>query len=156
VRNSQAPIGLQLSQTARVVGRAFDDALDQAGGSLPVWLILLNLTIRRTPHQRALAEAVGVTGATLTHHLNAMEKRGLITRQRDPDNRRVHVVELTEDGRQAFTRLREAAMEFTARLNAGLSDQEVETLSRLLGRLAANAGGPGQGAPPWEGLAEGK
>ncbi|MCC9308372.1 MarR family transcriptional regulator [Kitasatospora sp. RB6PN24] len=154
--NSQAPIGLQLSQTARIVSRGFDDALDQAGGSLPVWLILLNLTIRPVPHQRALAEAVGITGATLTHHLNAMEKRGLITRQRDPENRRVHVVELTEEGRQSFVRLRQAAMEFTSRLNAGFSTEEVDTLSQLLGRLAANAGGPGEGTPPWEGLAEGK
>lgn len=154
--NSQAPIGLQLSRTARTVSRAFDEALDQAGGSLPVWLILLNLTIRQTPHQRALAEAVGVTGATLTHHLNAMEKRGLITRQRDPANRRVHKVELTEDGRQSFVRLRQAAMEFTARLNAGLSAEEVDLLSQLLGRLAANAGGHREGTPPWEGLAEGK
>jgi MarR family transcriptional regulator for hemolysin len=156
VWNSQAPIGLQLSRTARTVSRAFDEALDQAGGSLPVWLILLNLTIRQTPHQRALAEAVGVTGATLTHHLNAMEKRGLITRQRDPANRRVHKVELTEDGRQSFVRLRQAAMEFTARLNAGLSAEEVDLLSQLLGRLAANAGGHREGTPPWEGLAEGK
>jgi MarR family transcriptional regulator for hemolysin len=156
VWNSQAPIGLQLSRTARTVSRAFDEALDQAGGSLPVWLILLNLTIRQTPHQRALAEAVGVTGATLTHHLNAMEKRGLITRQRDPANRRVHKVELTEDGRQSFVRLRQAAMEFTARLNAGLSAEEVDLLSQLLGRLATNAGGHREGTPPWEGLAEGK
>ena len=154
--NFQAPIGLQLSQTARTVSRAFDEALDEAGGSLPVWLILLNLTIRQTPHQRALAEAVGVTGATLTHHLNAMEKRGLITRQRHPENRRVHVVELTEEGRQTFARLRQAAMEFTARLNAGLSAEETETLSRLLARLAANVGDTAEGTPPWEGLAEGK
>jgi MarR family transcriptional regulator for hemolysin len=139
----------------RVVSRAFDDVLEEAGGSLPVWLVLLNLTIRQTPHQRALAEAVGITGATLTHHLNAMEKRGLITRQRDPDNRRVHVVELTEEGRQTFLRLRQAAMEFNARLNAGLSPQEIETLSGLLARLAANVGGTAAGTPPWEGLAEG-
>jgi MarR family transcriptional regulator for hemolysin len=136
----------------RVVSRAFDDVLEEAGGSLPVWLVLLNLTIRQTPHQRALAEAVGITGATLTHHLNAMEKRGLITRQRDPDNRRVHVVELTEEGRQTFLRLRQAAMEFNARLNAGLSPQEIETLSGLLARLV---GGTAAGTPPWEGLAEG-
>ncbi|MGW3954897.1 MarR family winged helix-turn-helix transcriptional regulator [Streptomyces sp. NPDC004752] len=154
--NFQAPIGLQLSQTARVVSRAFDEALDKAGGSLPVWLILLNLTIRQTPHQRALAEAVGVTGATLTHHLNAMEKRGLITRRRDPENRRVHVVEVTEEGRQVFTRLRQAAMEFTARLNAGLSAEETDALSQLLARLAANVGAPTEGTPPWAGLAEGK
>ena len=46
MRPPRTPIGLQLSQTARIVSRAFDEALDAAGGSLPVWLNLLNLTIR--------------------------------------------------------------------------------------------------------------
>ena len=37
------PIGLHLTQVAKVVSRAFDDALAQAGGSLPMWLVLLNV-----------------------------------------------------------------------------------------------------------------
>jgi MarR family transcriptional regulator for hemolysin len=151
----QPPIGLQLSQAARAVSRAFDEALAQAGGTLPVWLILLNLTIHRHPHQRALAEAVGVTDATLTHHLNALEKRGLITRRRDPENRRVHVVELTDEGTQTFLRLRESATAFNARLHQGLSDEDTAALSSLLDRLVANAGGADV-AVPWQGLAEGK
>jgi MarR family transcriptional regulator for hemolysin len=35
---------------------------------------------------------VGVREATLTHHLNAMDTRGLITRTRDTANRRIHVI----------------------------------------------------------------
>src|SRR5580693_1195852 len=92
------PIGLRLAQAARAVERAFDEALSEAGGTLPVWLILLNLKIRKPANQRELAEAVGVREATLTHHLNAMDTRGLVTRTRDTQNRRIHVVELTDDG----------------------------------------------------------
>jgi MarR family transcriptional regulator for hemolysin len=134
------PIGLRLSQTARVVERAFDEALGAAGGTLPVWLILLNLKTRKVANQRELAEAVRVREATLTHHLNAMEARGLLTRTRDAANRRVHVVALTEAGEAAFVRMRDAAMAFDAKLRAGLADADVVTLSVLLGRLAANAG----------------
>ena len=148
------PTGLRLSQTARAVSRAFDEALEQAGGTLPVWLILLNLKIHRPEHQRALAEAVGVRDATLTHHLNAMEKNGLITRRRDPDNRRIHVVELTAAGEEAFLRLRQAAIAFDERLNSGLSETDASALSDLLGRLAANVGGAQGAAPVWAGLAE--
>ena len=75
-----------------MVGRAFDDALAAAGGSLPVWLVLLNLKIEQDTNQRRLAEAVGITGATLTHHLGAMERPGLLTRRRDPANRRNHII----------------------------------------------------------------
>src|SRR5439155_9723023 len=92
------PVGLHLTRTARVVSRAFDEALGAAGGSLPIWLVLISLKAQRLPNQRQMAESIGIQGATLTHHLNVMEADGLLTRRRDPTNRRVHVVELTEAG----------------------------------------------------------
>ncbi len=134
------PIGLRLNQTARIVERAFDEALAAHGGTLPVWLILLNLKLRRPANQRELAEAVGVREATLTHHLNTLDARGLISRTRDAANRRVQVVTLTEAGEAAFIRLRDAAVAFDTRLRAGLSEAELAALGGLLGRLAANAG----------------
>jgi len=151
VRPDPLPIGLRLSQTARVVGRSFDDTLQQAGGSLPVWLILLNLKIRRPENQRELAEAVGIREATLTHHLNAMDARGLLTRRRDTTNRRIHVVELTEEGETLFHDLQQAAIAFDAKLRDGLTQDNLSTLDTLLGRLIDNAGGTPDTALPWTG-----
>jgi MarR family transcriptional regulator, transcriptional regulator for hemolysin len=137
------PIGLRLSAAARVVTRAFDDALGEAGGSMPVWLVLLNLKMRRqVANQRELAAAVGIREATLTHHLNAMESDGLLTRRRDPGNRRVHVVELTEAGEAAFARLRDAALAFDRRLRHGLDAAELAAFEEVLNRLAANVAPP--------------
>jgi len=133
------PIGLRLAQASRTVERAFDAALAEAGGSLPVWLVLLNLKVRRPGNQRELAEAVGITGATLTHHLNAMHAQGLIARARDDGNRRVQVVTLTEEGEAAFLRLREAAIAFDGRLRYGFAETDLTTLAASLDRLAANA-----------------
>jgi MarR family transcriptional regulator, transcriptional regulator for hemolysin len=138
------PIGLRLAQASRTVERAFDAALAEAGGSLPVWLVLLNLKVRRPGNQRELAEAVGITGATLTHHLNAMHAQGLIARARDDANRRVQVVTLTEAGEAAFLRLREAAITFDARLRAGFAETDLTTLAASLDRLAANAASEAQ------------
>jgi MarR family transcriptional regulator, transcriptional regulator for hemolysin len=141
------PIGLRLSQAARTVGRAFEDALEEAGGTLPTWLILRNLKMRRPANQQKLAEAVGIREATLTHHLNALDARGLITRTRDAANRRIHVVELTEAGEAAFTRLQQAAAAFDARLRAGLTEPDLDRLGDLLDRLAANAAAADDASP---------
>ncbi len=139
VRPEQTPIGLHLARTARVVGRAFDDALEAVDGSLPVWLVLLNLKIQRNTNQRSLAEAVGITGATLTHHLNAMEHDGLLTRRRDPVNRRNHIVEITPTGERTFMRLAAAAQEFDERLRSSLTAAELNKLRTLLDQLGASA-----------------
>jgi len=147
------PIGLRLNQAARAVERAFDKALAEAGGSLPVWLILLNLKIHKPANQQELAKAVGVREATLTHHLNAMDARGLVTRTRDPANRRFQVVTMTEAGEAAFLRLRSAAMAFNARLSTGLTGADLDTLAALLSQLAANVGAEAA-TPPWAGLAD--
>jgi MarR family transcriptional regulator, transcriptional regulator for hemolysin len=146
------PIGLRLTQTARTVERAFDEALGAAGGTLPVWLILLNMKIHKPANQRKLAEKVGVREATLTHHLNAMDAHGLVTRTREASNRRVQVVALTEAGEAAFLRLREAALAFDTRLRTGLADADLDTLGALLDRLAANVGAE-EPEPPWAGAA---
>jgi MarR family transcriptional regulator, transcriptional regulator for hemolysin len=155
MRPEGTPIGLYLTHASRAIGRAFDDALAAAGGSLPVWLVLVNLKMRRVASQRDLAEAMGIKEATLTHHLNAMETAGLITRRRDPLNRRIHVVELTEAGESSFGRLREAAFAFDARLRQNVTPEEIATLEGLLGRLAANVAPP-DGRLLWAGFAEGK
>ena len=138
MRPAHQPLGLHLTRVSRAVGRAFDDALAKAGGSLPVWLVMISLKSGQRASQRELAKAVGVQGATLTHHLNAMESAGLVTRRRDPENRRLHIVELTGDGDALFLRLRDAAIAFDQRLRTGLSEAEASQLEGLLSRLRDN------------------
>ena len=138
---AQQPLGLHLTRVSRTVSRAFDETLAEAGGSLPAWLVLISLKSRQLASQRELAEAVGIQGATLTHHLDTMESAGLVTRRRDPANRRLHLVELTPAGDALFLRLRDAAMAFDRRLRAGLSDDDVAQLEALLTRLRNNVSG---------------
>ena len=135
------PVGQHLARTAKEVTRAFDDALSEAGGSQPIWLVLISLKTRRLASQRELADAVGIREATLTHHLNAMDAGGLITRRRDPENRRVHLVQLTPSGEEAFYRMRKAAFAFNDRLRAGFGDDELEEFRRVLDRLRDNVSG---------------
>jgi MarR family transcriptional regulator for hemolysin len=137
-RPAHTPLGLHLTRVSRAASRAFGDALAEAGGSLPVWLVLVSLKGGGLASQRELAEAVGVKGATLTHHLNTMESAGLVIRRRDPANRRLHHVEITPEGDALFYRLRDAAVAFDKRLRTGFSESEVTQLETLLTRLGDN------------------
>jgi len=138
---ARPPLGLHLARAAKEITRAFDDALAEAGGSQPVWLVLISLKTRRLASQRELADAVGIREATLTHHLNAMDASGLITRRRDPENRRVHLVELTQAGEEAFYEMRRAALAFNERLAAGFGENELTEFGRVLDRLRGNVSG---------------
>jgi MarR family transcriptional regulator for hemolysin len=139
VRPSEIPIGLLVSSTAKVLSREFDAALATVGGSRPTWLVLLSLKTAGHRTQGELAEAVGIRQPTLSHHLDGLERDGLVRRERTADNRRVQHVTVTEAGEALFLRLRRAAGAFDGRLRAGLDDTEVAELRRLLTQLAENA-----------------
>lgn len=131
------PIGLRLARTARTVSQAFERALAEAGGSAATWQVLLLVRTQNWSTQSAMARTLGITAATLTHHLNALERQGLVRRWREPDDRRSQRVELTDEGAALFDRLREVAVAHDARLRSGLSATELEQLAGLLDRLAA-------------------
>jgi MarR family transcriptional regulator, transcriptional regulator for hemolysin len=136
---SDRPIGLAVTATAKALSRAFDDALATVGGSTPTWLVLQAVQSTEAATQGELAAVVGVRQPTLTHHLDGLERAGLVTRTRDPGNRRVQRIAVTESGEQLFLRLRRAAAAFEGRLRAGLDDEDVATLRRLLAQLEENA-----------------
>jgi MarR family transcriptional regulator for hemolysin len=117
-------LSLLIAGIAKDVSRAFDDVLAAAGGSTPTWQVL-----------RALSSGGHRTQA----HLDALERAGLVTRERADSNRRVQRVTVTESGEQLFLRLRRAASSFDGRLRAGLEDGDVAALRRLLGQLVENA-----------------
>src|SRR5205085_11679394 len=135
---AQEPIGLFVTRTAKALSRAFDEALAEHGSTLSGWLVLASLAGGSHQSQRSIATELGVEGPTLTHHLNRMEAAGLVTRTRDPANRRVHRVELTADGELLFGRLLAAVTEFDRQVRSGIGERQLGTLRRLLGPLRAN------------------
>jgi MarR family transcriptional regulator for hemolysin len=137
-RPEEEPIGRDLARTAKLVGQVFDSVLAEEGGSQAVWMVLISLKTHPGANQREVAYAAGIQGATLTHHLNAMEEAGLVTRQRDPANRRVHMLELTEEGEAVFERLAKAAIAFDRELCTGISDRDLATARRVLATLRQN------------------
>lgn len=131
------PIGLRLARTARVVTQAFERALAEAGGSVAAWQILVLVRAQEWGTQARMAEAMGITAATLTHHLNALERQGLVRRWREENNRRSQRVDLTDAGAELFDRLRVVAMRHDERLRSQLTDQELTHLAELLDSLHA-------------------
>jgi MarR family transcriptional regulator for hemolysin len=140
MRPRGTPIGLQLARASKVVGRAFNAALAEVGGSLPVWLILTTLRRDAHPSQQQLARAVGLEGPTLTRHLDQLEAAGLVRRVPHPDDRRAVRVEPTEAGLALHARMLEVVIAFNRRLTAGLSQSDLARLRELLDALEANVG----------------
>jgi MarR family transcriptional regulator, transcriptional regulator for hemolysin len=134
---SHPPVGLQLARTAHAATQAFERSMAEAGGSVSTWQVLVLIRSQRWGTQAEMAEAMGLSGATLTHHLNALEAQGLVRRWREPSNRRVQQVELTDSGAVMFNRLRTVATRHDELLRSRLSTEETALLGDLLQKVRA-------------------
>ena len=104
--------------------------------------VLLLVRSQQWGTQSRMADAMGITAATLTHHLNALENRGLVHRWRKAENRRVQHVALTADGEALFAQLREVALHHDHHLRSNLTDKETALLAELLEKLQAGIDQP--------------
>jgi MarR family transcriptional regulator for hemolysin len=131
------PIGLRLTRTAHAATQAFERAMAEAGGSAAAFQVLVLVRAQEWGTQAEMAAAMGITPATLTHHLNQLDRQGLVRRWREEGNRRSQRVELTPQGEAEFDRLRAVAIKHDERLRGALAEGEVEELARLLDKLSA-------------------
>ena len=82
--------------------------------------------------QGDLVRTMGVDPSILVTLLNPLEAAGLVARERDPADRRRHLVTLTRAGEQKLTRAARAQMETEDTLFASLDDDQREQLAALL------------------------
>ena len=73
---------------------AAQHGVSEAASAPLIWIERLGDSVRQT----ALAEAIGIEGASLVRLMDELETSGLITRATDPSDRRANAVKLTERG----------------------------------------------------------
>ena len=76
------------------------EILGREGISTAHWYYLRILAQGSELNQLELSKRMGIASTTAVSALDSMEKRGLLKRNRDPDDRRRHCVSLTDDGRR--------------------------------------------------------
>lgn len=87
--------------------------------------------------QLQVAQILGVDRTTMVALLDALERKGLVTRQPDPGDRRRNVVELTEQGRRTYAESRAVYRETEDAFLAVLDESGVAQLRHALSTLIA-------------------
>lgn len=123
-----------LDHLARIGRRAAETSMSP-GGLRPRHLIALKMLRDSGPaSQQGLADALSLDPSNVVGLLNELEERGLITRRRDPADRRRHIVELSASGEDELACADARLSRVEDELLSALSAEERETLYGLLVR----------------------
>jgi len=127
-----------LSRLDRRMSVAYGRQLATVGLNHAEWEVLKELVMAGEPYRLgpgALAKRLGLTPAAMTHRIDRMTAAGLVTRERDENNRVRVIVELTDEGRGKWLQVMRMASAFEEDLLQDLSREERGTLGELLTRL---------------------
>ncbi|MGR4854120.1 MarR family winged helix-turn-helix transcriptional regulator [Streptomyces sp. LARHCF252] len=82
-----------------------------------------------------LAARLGVEASHVTRTVQQLQKSGYVTRVPDPDDRRAQRIELTDAGRQAIAKVREAGVRGMQMALSAWSPEELRQLAGLFHRM---------------------
>ena len=134
-------LGYLINRTARAFANRLAAELRPFDVGIGQWAVLLHLWGSDGMTQAQLSRRVAIEQPTMVRTIDRMERDGLVTRSPDPGDRRASRITLTERG----WNLRDALVPLAAGVNRtateALTDDEVETLRRLLAKLVATDAG---------------
>ncbi|QNP64050.1 MarR family winged helix-turn-helix transcriptional regulator [Streptomyces genisteinicus] len=127
-----------LGRLNRRMNVAYGRQLADLGISNAEWEVLKTLVLSGAPYRLGpgeLAKRLGLTPAAMTHRIDRMAADGLVTRDRDENNRVRVIVEVTDEGRSKWLEAMRMATTFEEDLLQDLAGDERALLGELLIRV---------------------
>jgi DNA-binding MarR family transcriptional regulator len=112
------------------------------GADFAVLATLVRLAESAVPQKRLMAE-LKLSAGTLSVRIDNLERRGLVSRERDPADGRGTLVALTNRGREAFEASAPEHLANARDLLLGLDQDERDQLAALLAKLLGSLEDPG-------------
>ena len=139
-RSLQEQVVINLMRTARVVEEDWAHYLKRTEGISVSQYNILRILRGARPKPAKISEVSDrmiTRDPDVTRLVDRLIKQGLVRRERDTEDRRVVLVEITGAGLALLSRLDEPAAESTEAAMAGLNPQQLRTLDTLLNEVRA-------------------
>jgi DNA-binding MarR family transcriptional regulator len=126
-------------QVRRGLRRRMPEAWMNLNLTIPQLKSLFLIAREGSMNTKSLAEGLGVTSSNVTGIVDRLVKQGLVSRQEDPEDRRMLQIQVTDKGEAILTSLREETVSTMADVLARMSVEELSSLARGLSSMVKAA-----------------
>ncbi len=127
-----------LNRAGARIATAFGEEVRPLGATLQIWRVLAALREKDGRRMGDLSQTTSIEVSTLTRLVDGMEKKGLVSRGRDPDDSRAVLLHVTPAGKQLTKRIVPIAERYEKVALKGFAPKESDVLKAALRRLYAN------------------
>jgi DNA-binding MarR family transcriptional regulator len=126
----------RINGLSRRIKRTMQETTEEHGLGYGEWHLLARLHNSKTPLSPGeLSKRLELSSGAMTNRLDHLERRGLVLRRANPDDRRALLVELTPEGTRLYRETVRAQAEKENVVASALSAEEKQQLNVLLRRL---------------------
>jgi len=100
--------------------------------------LLNNLDRQKGRTQSQIGGVIGKSPANMTRILDRLEKKNLIVRRDNPEDRRSQLVHLTIEGAQLSTEMSRLIKALSSRIEENIDKEDRAVVVKVLGRMEAN------------------
>ena len=132
-------IGGLLGRVKMEIGAAVDAELAPMDITAAQYVILMSIALAEADCASGLCKDMSYDPGAMTRMLDRLERRGLVRRVANPNDRRASTLELTAEGKAVYPKLRASVMDVLNRFLRGFTQQEAQQLERFLLRMLDNS-----------------
>ena len=134
-------LGYQVSLTARVLERNFEQSIKLIDLNRTNWTVLLSVNKPEINSPSQIAEFIGIDRTATSRALRQLDSDGLVQRLSGEKDKRTRQVELTTKGRELLAKSLPYAQANAQHFSQKLTDDERDQLVRILVKLRENETG---------------
>lgn len=131
--------GLLQGKAHRVINSTISEILLPYNISLPEWKLLGQLADNGNMKLVKLADLLGVEAPLVTSLVDSLEKKGLVKRTNDPQDRRAKVLEGTTKSIKILEEIEPKVKARVRILIHGITEEEIATCLKVLDTIVKNA-----------------
>jgi len=120
-----------LRATWMAIAKMYNEEAGKQGSTMATGFILLNIDPEKGTPSTSLGPEMGMEATSLSRSLKNMENKGLISREKNPEDGRSVLIKLTKFGLEMRDYSKQVVLKFDEKVKENVSTEDLQTFKKV-------------------------